>query len=173
MRAVYSGRFRGCIALRQSAFGFRMPPPRDGLFKRDGNKRRKTNAGSIKIRIGVTLFGLAGAILLLSYGIVELIDDPELKEGLDIEKDVFDGAVMLALAAIALVGCIAVWFQRPRLEESIWDRLNGISWFLVPAIVSSTHMFEKVAFFWAPLIVLLIASALAYLQRTRLSSRQG
>ena len=126
----------------------------------------------IALRIGVTLFGLAGAILFLSYGIVELIDDPELKQGLDIEKDVFDGAVMLALAASALVGCIAVWFQRPRLEESIWDRLNAISWFLVPAIVSGTHMFENVAFFWAPLIVLLIASALAYLVRTRASSRQ-
>ena len=126
----------------------------------------------IALRIGVTLFGLAGAILLLSYGITELIDDPELKKGLDIEKDVLDGALMLALAAIALVGCIAVWFQRPRLEESIWDRLNAIAWFLVPAIISGTHMFEKVAFFWAPLIVLLIASVLAYLVRTPASSRQ-
>ena len=78
----------------------------------------------LALRIGVTLFGLAGAILLLSYGITELIDDPELKEGLDIEKDVVDGAWMLALAALALVGSVAVWFQRPRQEESIWDRLN-------------------------------------------------
>ena len=82
---------------------------------------------------------------MLSYGIVELIGDPELKEGLDIEKNVADGAFMLALAAIALVGCIAVWFQRPRQEESIWARLNAISWFLVPAVISGTHMFKDVA----------------------------
>ena len=126
----------------------------------------------IALRIGATLFGLAGAILLLGYGITELIDDPELKQGLDIEKDVVDGAILLALAAGALVGSVAVWFQRPRQEEFIWDRLNAIAWFLVPAIVSGTHMFENAAFFWAPLIVLLIASALAYLQRTLASSRQ-
>ena len=110
---------------------------------------------------------------MLSYGIVELIDDPELKEGLDIEKDVVDGAILLALAAIALVGSIAVWFQRPRPEESIWARLNAITWFLVPAIVSGTHMFQNIVFFWAPFIVLLIASALAYLERTRASSQQA
>ena len=127
----------------------------------------------IAVRIGATLFGLAGAILLLSVGIVELIDDPELREGLDIETDVWDGAWSLAMAAIALVGSIAVWFQRPRLGESIWTRLNAIWWFFVPAIVSGINMFEKnIAFFVWPFIVFLIASVLAYLVRTRASSRQ-
>ena len=127
----------------------------------------------IALRIGATLFGLAGVILLLSYGIVELIDDPELKEGLDIEKDVVDGAFLLAMAAIALVGSVAVWFQRPRQEEDMWTRLNVVSWFLGPAIISGTHMFEDVAFFVWPLIIFLIASALGYLERTLASSRQA
>ena len=127
----------------------------------------------IALRIGVTLFGLAGAILLLSYGITELIDDPELKEGLDIERNVRDGALLLALAALALVGSIGVWFLRPRQEKSIfWGRLDAISWFLGPAIISGTHMFENVAFFVWPFIVLLIASALAYLDRAWAYSRQ-
>ncbi len=31
----------------------------------------------IALRTGVTLLGLAGAFLMLSYGIVELVDDPD------------------------------------------------------------------------------------------------
>ena len=64
----------------------------------------------IALRIGASLFGLAGAILLFSYGIAELIDRPEFREG-DIEKNVADGAFLLWLAAFALIGSVGCGFS--------------------------------------------------------------